>query len=109
PLAADAPRDATLVVASLGTAVYLPPADRARLLAAIAAVGARAVTFEARAAVPEVAERWAALVREGRADADAGFVLALDGEPVASGSPHGDRVRAVRTPAGRAGGAPARS
>lgn len=108
-LAARAPRDATLVVASLGTAVYLPPADRARLLAAIAAVGARAVTFEARAAVPEVAERWAVLAREGRADADAGFVLALDGEPLASGSPHGDRLRAVRPPAGRTGGAPGRS
>ncbi len=105
----DAPGDATLVVACLGTAVYLPPGDRARLLSAIAEVGARAVTFEARTAVPEVAERWAALAAEGRADAEAGFVLALDGEPLASGSPHGDRLDAVRPPAGRTGGAASRS
>ena len=95
-VAAEAPTGATLVVASLGTAVYLPSADRARLPAAIAAVGARAVTFEARSALPVVAERWQALVAEGRADADAGFLLALDGEPIASGSPHGDRLASVR-------------
>jgi len=95
-LAAEAPRDLTLVVAALGTAVYLPPADRSRLLAAIAAVGGHAVTFEGCFALPEVAERWQALVAEGRADADAGFLLALDGEPIASGSPHGDRLASVR-------------
>jgi hypothetical protein len=90
------------VVASLGTAVYLPPADRERLLTGIRAGGARAVTFEARSAVPEVRARWDALVAEGRADADASFVLAIDGEPIASGSAHGDRLVCVR-PAGRTG------
>src|SRR5690606_8967168 len=49
-VAAGAPRGTTLVVASLGTAVYVPPADRERLLRGIRAVGARAVTFEARSA-----------------------------------------------------------
>jgi len=102
-LAAAAPRGSTLVVASLGTAVYLPPPDRARLLGAIRDVGARAVTFEARAALPEVAGRWDALVAEGRADPDAAVVLAIDGEPLASGSPHGGRLTSVgaRTPATR--------
>lgn len=95
-LAAEAPRGTTLVVASLGTAVYLPPADRERLLTGIRAVGARAVTFEARSAVPEVRARWDALVAEGRADADASFVLAIDGEPIASGSAHGERLVCVR-------------
>ncbi len=107
--AAEAPPDATLVVASLGTAVYLPPSEREGLLAAIAAVGARAVTFEARGALPRVAERWDALAREGQADADAAFVLALDGEPLASGTPHGDVLRAAGPSAGRAGAEASRS
>lgn len=101
-LAADAPRDATLVVASLGTAVYLPPADRARLLEAVSELGARAVSYEGRAVLPTVAARWDELVAQGRADAGATFVLALDGEPIASGSAHGDRLVAVRS-AGRTG------
>jgi len=89
---ADAPTDATLVVATLGTAVYLPQGTRAGLLATVRTHGARAVTFEARAALPEVAERWAALAADGRVDPAAGFVLALDGEPIASGNPHGTRL-----------------
>ena len=101
-LAAEAPRGIPLVVASLGTAVYLPPADRARLLPTIADVGARAVTFEGRAVLPEAAARWEELVAAGRADPDAAFLLAIDGEPIASGSAHGDRLVAVR-PAGRTG------
>lgn len=94
-IVASAPGGATVVVASLGTAVYLPPADRERLLGAVRALGARAVTFEARGAIPEVAERWAALGEEGRVDPSARFVLALDGEPLASGSPHGDRLESA--------------
>jgi hypothetical protein len=101
-LAAEAPGELTLVVASLGTAVYLPPADRERLLARIRDVDAHAVTFEARAAVPEVRTRWQVLADERRVDADASFVLAIDGEPIASGSPHGDQLVAVRA-AGRTG------
>ncbi|WP_168200376.1 DUF2332 family protein [Protaetiibacter larvae] len=96
-LAAEAPAEATLVVASLGTAVYLPPADRERLLPLCTELGARAITFEARAAIPAVRDRWAALAADGRVDPAAGFVLALDGEPIAEGAPHGDRLLAVRT------------
>jgi len=96
-LAARAPADATLVVVSLGTAVYLAPDDRARMLGAIAALGARAVTFEARSALPTVAHRWDELLAQGAGDPDAGFVLALDGEPLASGSPHGDRLRSAES------------
>jgi len=101
-LAAEVPGELTLVVASLGTAVYLPPVDRERLLSSIRDLDAHAVTFEARAAVPEVSFRWQALATEGRVDADAPFVLAVDGEPIASGTPHGDHLVAVRA-AGRAG------
>jgi hypothetical protein len=99
-LAAEVPGGLTLVVATLGTAVYLPPADRERLLSSIRDLDAHAVTFEARAAVPEVSSRWQELADEGRVDADASFVLAVDGEPIASGSPHGDELVAVRA-AGR--------
>ncbi|PZQ90638.1 MAG: DUF2332 domain-containing protein [Leifsonia xyli] len=97
-LAAAAPPGATLVVASLGTAVYLAPAERARLLGAIRELGGRAVTFETRSALPEVAERWEALAAEGRVDPAARFVLALDGEPLASGAAHGTRLAAVTAP-----------
>ncbi len=107
-VAASAPADATLVVACLGTAVYLPQADRARLLEAIAGVGARAITYEGRGVVPEVAARWDELAADGRVDPAAGFVLSLDGEPIASGTAHGDRLVAV-APAGRAGGGELRS
>ncbi|MGN6272018.1 MAG: DUF2332 family protein [Protaetiibacter sp.] len=107
-VAAQAPHGLTLVVACLGTAVYLPAADRARLVAGIRALGAHAVTFEARSAVPEVAARWQTLAADGRADADAAFLLALDGEPIASGSAHGDRLVSVRA-AGRTGAGEVRS
>ncbi len=107
-VAAEAPADATLVVASLGTAVYLAPDARGRLLGEIARLGARSVTFETRAALADVTERWEALVADGRADAGARFLLAVDGEPIASGTAHGALLRAVR-PAGRAGAAEPRS
>jgi hypothetical protein len=101
-VAAQAPPGLGLVVASLGTAVYLPRADRDRLVRSIRELGGHAVTFEARSALPEVAARWEELVAGDRAEADAAFVLALDGEPIASGSAHGDRLVSVR-PAGRTG------
>ena len=87
-VAAGAPADATLVVAALGTLVYLPPLDRAEVLPAIARLGARAVTFEAVSALPEVAARLDGLT----APEPTPFLLALDGLPVAYGSPHGDRL-----------------
>jgi hypothetical protein len=100
--ARDAPHDATLVVAALGTLVYLPPLDRATVFPAIARVGARAVTFEAVSALPEVAARLT-----GRSAPDpTPFLLALDGIPLAYGSPHGDRLSWL-TPAGRPGTAAA--
>ena len=87
-VAAGAPSDATLVVVALGTLVYLPPLDRAEILPAIARLGARAVTFEAVSALPEVAARLDGLV----APEPTPFLLALDGIPLAYGSPHGDRL-----------------
>lgn len=77
--AAEAPADLTLVVVSLGTLVYLPPDARSAFPDAVAALGARLVTLE----------------QSGIADPTrlpGRFVLALDGEPLAEASPHGDRL-----------------
>jgi hypothetical protein len=49
-----------------------------------------------------VRAHWRALADERRVDADASFGLAVDGEPIASGSPHGDQLVAVCA-AGRTG------
>ena len=81
-VAAEAPRGLTLVVVSLGTLVYLPPGDRAAFPAAVRDLGARTVTLE----------------QSGIADPTSlpgRFVLALDGEPLAEASPHGDRLSAL--------------
>jgi hypothetical protein len=80
--AAAAPEGLTLVVVSLGTLVYLAPEARAAFPAAVAALDARLVTLE----------------QSGIADPTAlpgRFVLALDGEPIAEASPHGDRLSAL--------------
>lgn len=83
-VAALAPRDATLVVAALGTLVYLPRDARAAIREAVASRSARFATFEA-----------AGIADRGE-DPPAPFVLALDGVPLAAGAPHGDRLLAVR-------------
>jgi len=75
-----APSGATLVVAALGTLVYLAADARRELRAAVAELGARMATFEA------------AGIADDGADPPAPFVLALDGAPVAAGTPHGDRL-----------------
>jgi hypothetical protein len=99
-VAAQVPAGLTLVVASLGTAVYLPPAARAMLppaVANLAALGRRAhlVAFEPAAAVPGISERLARM----SAPEPSPFVLSVDGEPIAYAGPHGDRVSWL-TPSG---------
>jgi hypothetical protein len=97
--AAGAPDDAVLVVVSLGTAVYLPPADRAALLdrirslSAARAAGAHSVTLESAGALPEVAAAAEGLA----APHPSPFLLAVDGEPIAACAPHGDRVSFLGT------------
>lgn len=83
------PAGAELVIVSLGTLVYLRREVRAGFLDAVRSIGARSITLEGAAALPEVAERLA-----GREAAHPlGSVLALDGEPLARTSPHGDQLR----------------
>ncbi len=87
-VAADGPAACTLVVASLGTAVYLTPADRAALPDAVAALGGHLVAFEPAVAIPGIPERLAHLT----APEPSAFVLSVDGVPIAHAAPHGDRV-----------------
>lgn len=86
--AADAPTDATLVIVSLGTLVYLDPHDRARFPAAARELGARTVTMEGAAVLPDVA----ALATARTSPAPTPFLLARDGEPLAHVAAHGDRL-----------------
>jgi hypothetical protein len=87
-LVTAAPADATTVVIALGTLVYLPPAARLEILRRAGELGARLVTLEPVSALPPVAEKLAGL----SAPDPTPFVLALDGEPLAYASAHGDRL-----------------
>jgi hypothetical protein len=80
--------DATVVVAALGTLVYLPPDRRNELVDAASALGARLLTFEGAGVLPGVAARLPGL----SAPHPTPFVLALDGEPIAHAGAHGDPV-----------------
>ena len=99
---AEAP-GATLVVAALGTLVYLPSTRREQLVDAVSDLGAHLVTFEGTGVLPGVAER----LRGLSAPHPTRFVLAVDGEPLAHAGPHGDRVSwlSPASPAGQPGGA----
>jgi len=84
---AEAP-DATLVIAALGTLVYLPPGERDAVVDAASTLGAHLVTFEGAGVLPGVAARLQGL----SAPHPTPFVLAVDGEPIAHAGPHGDRL-----------------
>ncbi|MGN6501858.1 MAG: DUF2332 family protein, partial [Pseudolysinimonas sp.] len=87
-LAATAPAGAALVVAALGTLVYLDPAARAAVPGLCRRLGARMITLEPVAALPSVRDRLAGTT----APDPTPFVLALDEEPIAYCSAHGDRL-----------------
>jgi hypothetical protein len=101
-VAATAPTGATLVIVALGTLVYLPPADRSVVASLAAGLGARLITMEPVSALPEVAARLEALT----APEPTPFVLALDAEPLAYVSAHGDRLSWL-TPVGQPESGPA--
>jgi hypothetical protein len=103
-LAATAPSGAALVIVALGTLVYLPPADRAALASLAAGLGARLVTMEPVSALPEVAARLGVMT----APEPTPFVLALDAEPLAHVSAHGDRLSWL-SPVGQPDAGPASS
>jgi len=80
-LADQAPADATLVVLTVGTLVYLPFAKRQRFADAVHATGARWLSLER-----------AGLVALAPAAPSDSFVLGLDGTALATVSPHGDHI-----------------
>lgn len=87
-LVGAAPDGATPVVVALGTLVYLPPAARLEVLRRTREFGARLVTLEPVTALAPVAERLNGLT----APDPTPFVLALDEQPIAYASAHGDRL-----------------
>ncbi|NIJ05055.1 DUF2332 family protein [Frigoribacterium faeni] len=90
-LAAEAPRDATLVVVSTGTLVYLPGRRRQRFVDEVRRLGARWISYERRDLLHDVR----ATVPAGVADDEAFAVLALDGRALAVGDAHGTRLWTV--------------
>ena len=80
-LAAQAPTDATLVILTVGTLVYLPFAERQRFADAVHATGAHWLSLER-----------SGLVALAPATPSDSFVLGLDGTALATVSPHGDHI-----------------
>jgi hypothetical protein len=80
--------EAILVIAALGTLVYLPQEEREAIVDAASHLGAHLVTFEGAGVVPRVAAAMQGL----SAPHPTPFVLAVDGVPIAHAGPHGDRV-----------------
>ncbi|AWB88425.1 DUF2332 domain-containing protein [Homoserinimonas hongtaonis] len=86
---AAVPPGTTPVVVTAGVLVYIPFAERMRLVDAIRQSGARWVSLEGAGVLPEVRER----LPQG--DHSARFVVALDEHPIAFCSPHGDELAAL--------------
>lgn len=80
-LAASAPADAALVVTTPGVLPHVPRQARERLIAIIRGLDARWVTLDS----PRAHDAWTRQVDPGAE----GFVLALDGEPIARADPLG--------------------
>ena len=91
-LAAEAPKDATLVVTHLATLAYLGEEERHEAVDVIAATGARRLAYEGRGVDPAVPALGAPTTPETL------FVAALDGVPYALGSGHGDRLTPLARP-----------
>ncbi|TBN57601.1 DUF2332 domain-containing protein [Glaciihabitans arcticus] len=85
-LAAQAPADATLVVMTSGTLVYLVRAERDRFASAVGALGARWVSLEAAGLFPALADQ---VVAARGPQLDGKFALSLDDDVLALAGPHG--------------------
>ena len=85
-LAAEAPRDATLVVFHSAVLSYVAPEDRARFRNVVAGLGAVWISNESPAVFPDIA---ATLRRPAPKDR---FLLSVDGAPVAFTGPHGQSI-----------------
>jgi hypothetical protein len=86
-LAAQAPSDATLVILSSATIVYLMPEPRARFIELVGELGARWISLDGRGLVPTADRALGDLVGP-----QPQFILSLDGQPLAFAGPHGQRL-----------------
>ncbi|ROS51323.1 DUF2332 domain-containing protein [Frigoribacterium sp. PhB24] len=87
-LAAEAPSDATLVVVSTGTLVYLPGRRRQAFVDEVGRLGARWISYERRDLLTDVV----AEVPPGVSADDSFAALALDGRVLGVGDAHGTRL-----------------
>ncbi|QNE47794.1 DUF2332 domain-containing protein [Glaciihabitans sp. INWT7] len=92
-LAAQAPHDATLVVITSAVLVYLPFAERMRLVDVVRALDARWISLEGLRGLPIVR---AALPDDGGSEGR--FVLALDETPLAFTGAQGQSLDWIATP-----------
>lgn len=93
-LAADAPKDATLVVLHSAVLAYFSGAERERFIEAVTALDAEWISNEGLAVLPTVAAKV-----DPRIDVGSRFVVALNGEPQALAGPHGDSFDGLSKPA----------
>ncbi|TLP72762.1 DUF2332 domain-containing protein [Nesterenkonia sphaerica] len=96
-LLAQVPEDTIPVVFHSAVLAYLSPRDRERFVQQIRESGVRWVSNEGPTIVPEVAQQL-----HDEDPARSGFILALDGSPVARSGPHGQYLEALRTASGPA-------
>jgi hypothetical protein len=85
-VAAGAPRDATLVVMTCGTLVYLSRVDRGRFATAVRGTGAHWISLEGPAVLDEVQAQLPPAPHDGL------FALAENARPVAYAAPHGQSI-----------------
>ena len=85
-VAAGAPQDATLVVVTCGTLVYLSRVDRGRFATAVRGTGAHWISLEGPAVLDEVQAQLPPPPRDGL------FALAENARPVAYAGPHGQSI-----------------
>lgn len=88
---AQVPGGAQPVVFHSAVLAYLSREDRARFVEQVRASGARWVSNEGLGVLPEIRAQLPGDEEDG-----SGFVLALDGEPLARTGPHGQYLRALR-------------
>lgn len=89
-VAAEAPRDATLVVFHTAVLSYNPVEYRERFAATVRGLDATWLSNEGRLVLPWVNEQL-----DPTLDVGAGFILAVDGRPVAVTGAHGQSYRAL--------------
>lgn len=85
-LAAQAPRDATLVIFHSAVLAYVAPGDRARFARQVTETGAVWISNESPGVLPPIAARL------DRTPPPGGFLLAVDGQPVAFTGGHGQSI-----------------